>query len=98
MADRKINAMHKEYGITHIYHQCKECCNFVKGRYHDTILRKCKAYGLTHSEATDWAGKNDACGMFGVPFEATKRTPLIDVLKHNKKEIDNTPLDGQEEF
>ena len=60
---RKIDLMHQLFGKCD-GHRCGECSNFVSGRYHDTILRKCEVYGLTHSEATDWAKRWEACGMF----------------------------------
>ena len=63
MALRKIALMHRLFGVCE-GHACRECSNLVKGRYHDRILTKCKVYGLTHSEASDWAGRWQACGMF----------------------------------
>lgn len=60
---RKIELMHQLFGKCD-GRRCGECSNFASGRYHDTILRKCEVYGLTHSEATDWAKRWEACGMF----------------------------------
>lgn len=91
---RKIEAMHSAFGID-TTHKCKECCNFVQDRYHNKTLRKCLAYGLTHSAASDWAGRNTACGLFGKSFEAAGSVPMIELLKHSKRERDNTPLAGQ---
>ena len=58
---RKIGLMHKLYGIGDGI--CGTCSHFVEGRYHDKILRKCEIYGLTHSEASDWARRWQACGL-----------------------------------
>lgn len=93
MAIRKIALMQKLFGKR--YGQtCRECSNLVKGRYHDRILTKCKVYGLTHSEASDWAGKWQACGMFNQPWD--KQPVITEVRPERKqKEADNTPLDGQ---
>ena len=50
---RKIELMHRLFGKAGGMHICKECTNFVRGRYHTKTLQKCKVYGLTHSEASD---------------------------------------------
>lgn len=56
MALRKLALMHRFFGVLD-GHTCRECSNFIKGKYHDKVLCKCKVYGITHSEATDWAGR-----------------------------------------
>ena len=58
---KKIDLMHAMFGTTDGI--CAECEHFVKGLYHDSILRKCEVYGLTHSEATDWRQRYRACGL-----------------------------------
>lgn len=63
MAVRKIELMYKRFGKT-VEDKCEECQHFCKDRYNDGILQKCKVYGLTHSEATDWKQSYDACGLF----------------------------------
>lgn len=93
MAIRKIALMHKMFGKRY-GHVCRECSNLVKGKYHDRILTKCKVYGRTHSEASDWAGKWQACGMFNQPWD--KQPVILEVRPERKrKESDNTPLEGQ---
>ena len=96
MALRKIDLMHKLFG-TAPGHACRECNNLVKGRSHDRILTKCKVYGLTHSEASDWAGRWQACGMFNRTWD---KQPVIRevVPERRRQEADNTPLDGQISF
>lgn len=69
MALCKIDLMHQQFGVCD-GHACRECRNFVPGDYHGKTLRKCTVYGLTHSEATDWAGRWLACGMFGREYTA----------------------------
>lgn len=93
MALRKIALMHRLFGVCE-GHACRECNNLVKGRYHDHILTKCKVYGMTHSEASDWAGRWLACGAFNRTID---RGPVIrDVVPdRQRKEADNSPLDGQ---
>lgn len=92
MALRKIDLMHSVFGAC-AGNTCLECSNFVKGRYHDKVLRKCKVYGLTHSEASDWAGRWQACGAFN---QEVKRRPVIrDVTPERQKKEQNAPLDRQ---
>lgn len=86
---RKIDRMHALFGI-YIGHTCGECCNFVSGQYRSKILRKCMVYGLTHSEASDWAKSWTACKMFDHEYRGR---PVIEV-NDQKKEPD-TPLHGQ---
>lgn len=93
MALRKIELMHLFFGIAE-GHVCRECSNLVKGRYHDRILTKCKVYGMTHSEASDWAGRWQACGMFNQPWD---KQPVIKKVRpeRKQKEADTTPLEWQ---
>lgn len=93
MALRKIALMYKLFGKCY-GHTCRECSNLVKGRYHDRILTKCEVYGLTHSEASDWAGRWQACGMFNREWD---KQPVIRkvVTERERQETDNTQLEGQ---
>ena len=73
-------------------HICKDCCNFVRGRYHDKFLQKCQRYGLSHSEASDWAQKWTACGMHNISLPDIER-PL---KEYYQDKIENLPeMDGQ---
>ena len=89
---RKIAAMQEIHGMD-AAHTCRDCCNFVRFRYHDRILRKCKAYGVTSSMARDWAGSWMACGLFGEPFPECCR-PLIELLKGGRQ-TEDAPLEDQ---
>lgn len=95
MAIRKQQLMYKEFGMCD-GHLCGECSNLVEGRYHDKILRKCKVYGLTHSEASDWAKRWLACGMFNKPYTGG---PIIDLVRRGggkrPPEAPEEPLEGQ---
>lgn len=93
MALRKIALMHRIFGLSD-GHVCRECSNLVKGRYHNRVLTKCRVYGLTHSEASDWAGRWQACGAFN---RTLNRQPVIweGVPERKQKESDNAPLEGQ---
>lgn len=97
--NRKIDAMHEEYGFN-AAHKCMDCCNLVHVRYSRTYL-KCSAYGESSSTATDWAGKWFACGLYGKDFSKLKRKPLIEALKRmSQSEASKAtePLDGQIEL
>ena len=96
MALRKIDLMHRIFGVSD-GHVCRECSNFVKGKYHDRTLCKCRVYGMTHSEATDWAGRWQACGAFN---RTLNRQPVMREVRpeRKQKEADNTPLEGQISF
>ncbi len=62
--EKKIAFMHKKYGVGE--GKCKDCCNFQRWEIGNTRVRKCKLYGVSHSEATDWLASFDACGRFNV--------------------------------
>ncbi len=88
---RKVALMHQMFGKAEGMHICKECSNFVVERYHNRILRKCRVYGLTHSEASDWANKYVACGMFNKEY---KGRSVIEFVKHNRRKQEE-PMEGQ---
>ena len=86
---RKIQYMWMRFGNVND-HKCKECCHFTRFRYHDYKYYKCKVYGDTASQATDWSGRNIACGMFNKPYdgveiiEILKRSPRIEQVSDNQ--------------
>ena len=93
MALCKIALIHRLFGALD-GHTCRECSNFVKGRYHDRTICKCNVYGITHSEASDWAGRWHACGMFNKTWD--KQPVIREVVRERKqKGTDNSPLEGQ---
>ena len=89
--NRKITAMHREFGENGA-HKCKDCPNlrtFKAGKRRDY---KCAAYGISCSQATDWAKRWTACGMYGKQIPAD-HVPLMKRLKPAKRQ--EKPLDGQ---
>ena len=86
--------MHKEYGKLY-GHTCSECHNLAKYYNESRFWYKCKVYGNTRSESTDWAKRNIACGMFDKPFNPEKQIPLIEKLKRSSKQAENEPIEGQ---
>lgn len=90
MMNRKIEAMHSMYGTSK--GKCGECSHFVKFQYRTKTLQKCEIYGMTNSEATDWAQKWDACGLKNQPYAGKQ---IIDELKRSPKEKVEEQLPGQ---
>ncbi len=89
---RKIELMRRLYGTNPDGCTCGECCSFVSGRYHSRVLRKCRRYGLTHSEASDWAKSWMACGLFDKPMKDNEG-PVIRTV-HGERKADGT-MEGQ---
>ena len=91
MPDRKIAAMHKEYGKAQGY-KCGDCpwlyrVQSITGKFYE-----CKAYGPT-GPAASWARSWAACGLYrcGVYIG---HVPLQDRLRR-AKQPDNEPIEGQ---
>ena len=95
MALRKLDLMHRLFGRCE-GHICGECKNFACHTYHSKRYRKCKVYGETNSEASDWARRWTACGMFNQPYDGF---PIIERKRQGgynaKVLIVDEPLDGQ---
>ena len=87
----KINAMYAVYGVGS--GRCGDCPHLLEGFYHDRKYFKCLAYGLSHSEATDWRKKWLACGLIGKPLPDGER-PVKERLM-GRKMVDDEPLPGQ---
>ena len=83
MTKRKLPAMHAVYG-TQPQHKCRDCCNLIGYASGKRIYHKCKAYGDTASQATDWGLNYIACGMFNVPMG--DMMPLIERIWRQKSE------------
>ena len=92
MVDRKINAMHKQFGLCWGKY-CRECDHFISGEWRGKQYHKCKLYGMSHSEATDWRLSWMACGMFNVPVDIDRINPVYKTLS-NKREPE-PQLEGQ---
>ena len=94
MALRKLDLMHRYFGKCH-GHTCGECQNLVTYDYRSKTYRKCKAYGETNSEASDWAKRWLACGLFNKPWDGKPIIRLVTPSRKDKQEMQNTPLEGQ---
>ena len=93
MATRKIQLMHQMFGRKND-ERCKDCTNFGRALVGDKkLVRKCKIYGVTGSEASDWCAFYPACGLFNQDYAGRK---IIDFVKPERAQnIDNEPLEGQ---
>ena len=93
MALRKIDLMHRQFGKCD-GHTCGECSNLIEHRY-DKCYRKCKVYGCSHSEASDWAKRWVACGLFNKPWSGKPIMRFVRPTRTDREEERNIPLDGQ---
>lgn len=64
---RKIDAMHQRFGKLD-GKQCRDCSHLVRYRYNCRTIQKCRVYGDTCSEASDWRQKWTACGQFNKEY------------------------------
>lgn len=90
MSEDKITKMHRQYGES-TGNFCKDCCNIVT-KFYANRYYKCKAYGESNAESTDWRLKYEACGLYNKPFETLELKPLNTVKNIIK---DNEPIEGQ---
>ena len=94
MAVRKIGLMHQLFGVAS--GRCGDCFHFVQGQYRSKVLRKCEVYGFTHSEASDWAKRWTACGLFN---QETQSENIIRLVRRANQTNDfPSELDGQMEM
>lgn len=72
-------------------HTCGECSNLRQYHYKSRGYRKCRVYGDTHSEATDWVKRWTACGCFNCEYADRNN---VEVTRYYKTE-DEPPIKGQ---
>ncbi len=94
MTIRKIELMYKTFGKCE-GHTCSECSNLETWRISDRVVRKCAVYGLTYSEASDWAKRHQACGMFNKEWHGNN---IIKLVRPDNSKIQIEELEGQESF
>lgn len=89
---RKIELMHKLFGTAD--GKCRDCCHFISGEYQSIRnLKKCEIYGMTHSSASDWAQRYNACGLFN---KETNHRNVIRLVKSRVPAVQNEDvLEGQ---
>lgn len=92
MAIRKHDLMYQMFGKSEEVNKCKDCEYYTTFKYHDHTYRKCEIYGVTNSEASDWKGSAQACGLY--PGTPTLHRNVIRTVNGGKKR-DETQIDGQ---
>lgn len=92
---KKIDLMYKLFGKKEGL-RCSDCKAFYRKRYHDILYRKCKNYGDTQSESTDWKASYTACGL--APEGEYFGKNIIEISKREPKAKDDEPMDGQLEL
>lgn len=95
MVDRKINAMHKRFGIC-LGKYCRDCDHCISGEWYGKRYHKCELYGMSHSEATDWRLSWIACGMFNKQMDIELFNPVYKTLSHRREP--EPQLEGQMHF
>lgn len=77
MVAKKIDAMHSRYGTLDGV-KCKTCPHLdaYSNADYTRIWYKCKMYGVTSGEGTDWRVGWEACGAFCVDPEDAKKEGL----------------------
>lgn len=87
-----IEAMYKHFGRGD--GRCQSCNHLVKVQHGGTAAYKCLIYGNTHSEATDWRLKYDACGLKGKARPDWFQVDMIDYLRNRRPKTDEQ-VEGQ---
>lgn len=77
---RKIDKMHSMFGIKQ-GSICKDC-KHLKGGLNE--YRKCRIYGVSASEATDWCLKYTACGLYNKDYKGD--VPIVRLNSSDKTE------------
>lgn len=88
---RKIDLMHQLFGKNEQF-TCGECRNLVSIVYRGSTYRKCKVYGESCCEATDWAKRWTACGNYNFDYQGV---PVIEAIKQRKVGFSIEPMEGQ---
>ena len=90
---RKIDLMYRQFGHAD-GHICKDCSN-LESHFFERRYYKCRVYGCSASEATDWKISNPACGMFNKEWTGGRIVELVG--RSGMKNVDNEiiPLPGQ---
>ncbi len=87
---RKIERMYELSGGTD-NHKCADCCN-LEAHFYDRRYYKCKLYGTSHSESTDWKKSYQACAWFN------QNRSERNIVNWRTAKTENQPLDGQMTF
>lgn len=87
---RKIDAMHHYYGYG--CGTCESCPHFQDKGWYDKHYFKCRVYGTSNAESTDWRKGYTACGLIDKPFPEDERR-IVDRIVASRAE--EKPIPGQ---
>jgi len=79
MVDRKIFAMHRRFGTCGVL-RCKDCDHLCSYEYRRSRYYKCRLYGMSCGEGTDWKSSYQACGMYNVKQDMKEWVPVIKLI------------------
>ena len=88
---RQLDIMHELYGKDWT-HKCGDCSNLTVHRRYGKTQCKCKRYGDSHCEATDWWRIWKACGAYNDPLPEGWK-PVKDWYRPKREP--EKPVEGQ---
>ena len=96
MLEKKIAAMHREYGTLSGV-KCQNCPHLDAYMNADCtrVWRKCKMYGVTFGPGTDWRVSYDACGAFTIDPEDAMRHHLYGEVYRRVRGLREKPPEEQ---
>lgn len=94
---RKIEAMYANFGAGPAEEECRTCSNLICARYNRAYY-KCRIYGNTASEASDWRVSWPACGMYNreMPEGCLPVMDCVRGLRKRPREVKQ--IEGQTEM
>ena len=58
-----LQAMHARHGVAADGVCCRSCSHLIRVQHGGTVALKCRSFGVSRSEATDWRMKWPACKL-----------------------------------
>lgn len=89
MGMKPIDHMYETFGKAD--GKCKDCYNLVKHQANRTWY-KCRVWGESSCETSDWRLKYQSCGMYGKKYNGI---PLKEIIKHQSRPKVVEQIEGQ---
>lgn len=96
MGKLKIDLMHELFGKGYDGDTCKTCCHLKHSINRNRSYYKCKCYGVTASESSDWRLKYPSCGLYNKPY--TWGRTVMEIKKHEGVKKEDVQVKGQMEL
>lgn len=91
---RKWDLMRKKFGKQPTAITCKNCEHLGLYEHHGRAYCKCKVYGISASEATDWKQSAPACGLYpGIPYNGGS---VVREVERGRKKAKPGDIEGQQ--